>query len=43
VPGAKLEDTVVVDESGIEVLTLDPEWPNIAVRGIRRPLTLFRD
>jgi Xaa-Pro aminopeptidase len=43
VPGAKLEDTVVVDESGIEVLTLDPEWPNIAVRGIPRPLTLFRD
>jgi hypothetical protein len=41
-PGAKVEDTVIVDTSGIEVLTIDPEWPAMSVRGIPRPLTLFR-
>lgn len=40
VPGAKLEDTVIVDDDGIRPLTVDPEWPTIAVRGIDRPMTL---
>lgn len=42
VPGAKLEDTVIVDRTGIEVLTSDPEWPAAEVHGIPRPLTLLR-
>lgn len=41
-PGAKVEDTVVVDTSGIEVLTEDPAWPAVSVRGIPRPLPLRR-
>lgn len=40
VPGAKLEDTVIVGDDGIDVLTTDPAWPTIDVRGLPRPLTL---
>jgi Xaa-Pro aminopeptidase len=40
VPGAKLEDTVIVRAEGNEVLTVDPGWPVIDVRGIPRPLPL---
>ncbi|MFI8632742.1 M24 family metallopeptidase [Microbacterium sp. NPDC077663] len=36
--GAKAEDTVLVTESGIEVLTVDPEWPTVAFAGLRRPV-----
>lgn len=37
-PGAKVEDTIVVDGPGeCEVLSTDPEWPTIDVRGRRRP------
>jgi Xaa-Pro aminopeptidase len=43
VPGAKAEDTVIVDDDGIDVLTVDPAWPATPVRGIPRPLTLERD
>jgi hypothetical protein len=39
-PGAKIEDTVLVTDGGIEVLTLDPAWPAVTVRGIPRPAEL---
>ena len=39
VPGAKVEDTVVID-GGVEVLTADPAWPATTVRGLPRPLPL---
>ncbi|MDO9397251.1 MAG: M24 family metallopeptidase [Herbiconiux sp.] len=39
-PGAKVEDTVVVDDDGITVLTADPDWPVVDVRGRPRPLAL---
>ena len=37
-PGAKVEDTVLVTESGIEVLTVDPAWPTVEFGGVRRPV-----
>ena len=40
VPGAKAEDTVVVDDAGFEVLTVDPAWPAVDVHGIPRPIAL---
>jgi Xaa-Pro aminopeptidase len=39
-PGAKVEDTVIVDADGIRVLTADPDWPSTSVRGLDRPLEL---
>jgi Xaa-Pro aminopeptidase len=36
-PGAKIEDTVVVSEVGLEVLTRDPAWPTLTVQGRDRP------
>jgi len=42
VPGAKLEDTVLATANGIEVLSLDAEWPSTTVRGRTRPLPLAR-
>jgi Xaa-Pro aminopeptidase len=36
-PLAKVEDTVLTTESGIEVLSADPRWPATAVGGILRP------
>lgn len=36
-PGAKIEDTVLISESGLEVLTEDPEWPRVKIKGLRRP------
>ena len=41
-PGAKVEDTVFVRESGIEVLTVDPRWPTVATNGLDRPIELDR-
>ncbi|MDF2916494.1 MAG: peptidase [Microbacterium sp.] len=37
-PGAKVEDTVIVTDVGLEVLTVDPRWPTTAVGGITRPV-----
>ena len=37
-PGAKVEDTVVIDASGVDVLSVDPRWPTIDVAGLARPL-----
>jgi Xaa-Pro aminopeptidase len=42
VPGAKIEDTVVVKEDGIEVLTVDAAWPAFEHGGRRRPDVLVR-
>ncbi len=36
-PGAKVEDTVLVTEAGIEVLTVDPQWPTAEFAGLHRP------
>jgi len=36
-PGAKIEDTVVVGAAGVEVLTVDPDWPTVVVAGRARP------
>ncbi|MDQ0574471.1 M24 family metallopeptidase [Agromyces albus] len=41
-PGAKVEDTVLVRTTGVEVLTVDPRWPTIEVAGIDRPIELER-
>ena len=42
VPGAKLEDTILIRADGVEVLTHDPDWPTTDVRGLARPLPLSR-
>lgn len=39
-PGAKVEDTVLVTEGGIEPITVDPRWPTVEVNGLARPSTL---
>ena len=39
-PGLKLEDTVIVGAGAVDVLTADPRWPAIDVRGVPRPCTL---
>lgn len=39
-PGVKIEDTVLLTESGMRVLTVDERWPTTPVDGRRRPLTL---
>lgn len=39
-PGAKVEDTVLVDAEGIEVLTTDPRWPTSRVGALERPAEL---
>ncbi len=36
-PGAKVEDTVLVTDAGVEVLTLDPRWPATSHAGLPRP------
>ncbi|WP_260312187.1 MULTISPECIES: Xaa-Pro peptidase family protein [unclassified Rathayibacter] len=36
-PGVKVEDTVLLTENGIRVLTADPGWPTVTVGGIARP------
>lgn len=40
VPHAKIEDTVIVDAAGIDILSVDPAWPTTQVRGVPRPLAL---
>jgi len=40
VAGGKVEDTVIVGDAGVEVLTADPGWPVAPVRGIPRPIPL---
>ena len=38
-PGAKVEDTVIIDDSGVHVLSVDPRWPTVEVAGLARPLS----
>jgi Xaa-Pro aminopeptidase len=35
--GAKVEDTVLLTEDGLQVLTVDPGWPTVTYGGRRRP------
>ncbi|HVE63186.1 MAG TPA: M24 family metallopeptidase, partial [Mycobacteriales bacterium] len=42
VPSLKVEDTVLTGEAGIEVLTVDPDWPSVRVGDISRPSVLSR-
>lgn len=41
-PGAKVEDTFLVTDSGLIDLTLDPAWPTAPVAGLQRPQVLER-
>jgi Xaa-Pro aminopeptidase len=41
-PGAKVEDTVVVRDQGLEILTVDPRWPTFELEGRARPDLLVR-
>ncbi len=36
-PGAKVEDTVLLKDSRLEILTFDPHWPSKTVDGLMRP------
>ncbi|MEA3311900.1 MAG: M24 family metallopeptidase [candidate division WOR-3 bacterium] len=39
-PGAKVEDTFLLTEEGLENLTHDPDWPMVTVNGHPRPTIL---
>lgn len=41
-PGVKVEDTMLLTESGFEVLSVDPRWPTLTVAGRQRPAILER-
>jgi Xaa-Pro aminopeptidase len=41
-PGAKIEDTMVVGADGVEIMTADAEWPTVDVGGRARPDVLVR-
>ena len=41
-PGAKIEDTFVVAEAGLEILTWDPAWPSVRIDGRDRPAAWIR-
>jgi Xaa-Pro aminopeptidase len=36
-PGSKIEDTVLVTKSGVESVTIDPQWPKFELDGRMRP------
>lgn len=36
-PGAKIEDTVLITENGLEILTVDPKWPTFQIAARPRP------
>lgn len=40
--GAKVEDTVLLNEDGLQVLTFDPAWPTVTYAGRARPDILRR-
>ncbi|MBU3692895.1 MAG: M24 family metallopeptidase [Candidatus Nanopelagicaceae bacterium] len=40
--GLKVEDTVVTTSAGLEILTVDPNWPTIEIAGRARPALLQR-
>jgi hypothetical protein len=39
-PGVKIEDTVQLTTSGLQVLTVDSRWPVATINGLPRPATL---
>lgn len=39
-PGAKVEDTFLLGENGLENLTFDPAWPMLQIGGHLRPMVL---
>jgi Xaa-Pro aminopeptidase len=41
-PGGKVEDTVLLTDTGIEVLSLDQRWPTVSVDGLPRPVVWER-
>lgn len=41
-PGAKVEDTFLITNTGLVNLTMDPAWPTLKVAGRERPLVLER-
>ena len=41
-PGAKIEDTAITSEQGLEILTVDRAWPTVTVAGRARPDLLVR-
>ncbi|GAA1884788.1 M24 family metallopeptidase [Paeniglutamicibacter psychrophenolicus] len=41
-PGVKVEDTMLLTETGFEVLSVDPRWPTLTVAGRQRPAILER-
>lgn len=42
IAGAKIEDTFLITNDGLENLTFDEKWPHHLVRGIARPFVLQR-
>jgi len=38
--GWKAEDTILAKESGVEILSVDPNWPGLVVAGRNRPAVL---
>jgi Xaa-Pro aminopeptidase len=40
--GAKVEDTVLLTEDGLQLLTVDPDWPTVSYGGRQRPDILRR-
>ena len=38
--GWKAEDTILAKESGVEILSVDPNWPALVVAGLNRPAVL---
>jgi hypothetical protein len=43
VSGSKIEDTALVTDAGIEILTTDERWPAYEVAGRQRPMELYID
>lgn len=41
-PGAKIEDTVLLTENGLQILTVDHHWPSHEVQGRQRPEILVK-
>jgi Xaa-Pro aminopeptidase len=41
-PGSKIEDTILLTDEGLDVLTVDPVWPTSDIDGRARPDPLIR-
>lgn len=41
-PGVKVEDTMLLGQNGLEVLSVDTRWPTVSVAGLQRPATMER-